>query len=78
MNAIILGDGGFGRAIAAALVDRGEPEPRVLGRPARGRHDPTDIAGGRRRAATVVFDASRGAAVRATWRPPSPPARAGS
>ena len=27
MNAIILGDGGFGRAIAAALVGRGEPEP---------------------------------------------------
>ena len=67
MNAIILGDGGFGRAIAAALVDRGEPEPRVLGRPARGRHDPGDLgpvpSGEPLTGASVVFDASRGEAV---------------
>ena len=62
MNAIILGNGGFGRAIAAALVGRGEPEPRVLGRPAAGRHDPTDIAGDST-GPSIVFDASRGAAV---------------
>ncbi|HEX7472817.1 MAG TPA: dihydrodipicolinate reductase C-terminal domain-containing protein [Candidatus Limnocylindrales bacterium] len=63
MNAIVLGDGGFGRAIAAALADRGGPAPRVLGRPAGGRHDPgalgTAVTG-----EAVVFDASRGAAVR--------------
>lgn len=63
MNAIILGDGGFGRAIATALVDRGEPDPRVIGRPARGRHDPADLAGWAPPGATVVFDASRGDAV---------------
>ena len=38
MNAIILGDGGFGRAIAAALIARGGPDPRVLGRPSGERH----------------------------------------
>ena len=62
MNAIILGDGGFGRAIAAALVGRGEPEPRVLGRPARGRHETGDL-GLALAAESVVFDASRGEAV---------------
>lgn len=66
MNAIILGDGGFGRAIAAALADRREPEPRILGRPTSGRHASTDlagVAGPTQNGATVVFDASRGAAV---------------
>ena len=63
MNAIILGDGGFGRAIAAALIGRGEPDPRVLGRPADGRHGPADLAGWARPDAAVVFDASRGDAV---------------
>jgi 4-hydroxy-tetrahydrodipicolinate reductase len=66
MNAIILGSGGFGRAIAAALIARGEPEPRVLGRPAGGRHDSGDIAGPfpeDAAEAAVVFDASRGDAV---------------
>jgi 4-hydroxy-tetrahydrodipicolinate reductase len=55
MNTMILGDGGFGRAIAAALVDRGGSPPTVLGRPAGGRHDPRTLA-----RAEVVFDASRG------------------
>jgi 4-hydroxy-tetrahydrodipicolinate reductase len=62
MNAIILGNGGFGRAIAAALVGRGEPEPRVLGRPTSGRHDPMAIAGDST-GPSIVFDASRGSAV---------------
>lgn len=59
MNAIILGDGGFGRAIAAALVGRGDPEPRVIGRPATGRNDPADLAGWAPPGGTVIFDASR-------------------
>lgn len=65
MNAIILGDGGFGRAIAAALADRGEPEARSLGRPMGGRHAPADLVGlaGRTPDDAIVFDASRGAAV---------------
>jgi len=58
MDAIILGDGGFGRAIAQALIERGEPDPRILGRPAAGRHRPAVLAG-----ADAVFDASRGDAV---------------
>ena len=58
MDAIILGDGSMGRAIAAALGGRGEPAARLFGRPARGRHDPADL--GR---ADVVFEVSRGAAV---------------
>jgi 4-hydroxy-tetrahydrodipicolinate reductase len=63
MNAIILGDGGFGRAIATALIARGETDPRVLGRPVRGRHEPSDLAGWAAPGASVVFDASRGDAV---------------
>lgn len=44
----ILGDGGLGRAVEAALAERGvrsgQPaEVRVLGRPSRGRHRPDDI-----------------------------------
>ena len=58
MDAIILGDGGFGRAIAQALIERGGPDPRILGRPAAGRHRPAALAG-----ADAVFDASRGDAV---------------
>lgn len=60
MQAIILGDGPMGRAIAAALRERGAPEPRLLGRPEgeSGRHDPALLHG-----ADVVFDASRAAAV---------------
>jgi 4-hydroxy-tetrahydrodipicolinate reductase len=60
MDAIILGGGGFGRAIAGALVERGEPDPRILGRPVAGHHRPGALAG-----ADVVFDASRGDAVQA-------------
>ena len=55
MHAIILGDGGFGRAIARTLEEGDEPRPTVLGRPASGRHDPRTLA-----RADVVFDASRG------------------
>jgi 4-hydroxy-tetrahydrodipicolinate reductase len=58
MDAIILGDGGLGQAIAAALARRGEPT-RILGRPRAGRHDPQALRG-----ASVVFEASRGDAVR--------------
>lgn len=63
MNAIILGNGGFGRAIGAALVARGEPEPRVLGRPAGDRHEPGGIPAPFPIGPSVVFDASRGPAV---------------
>jgi 4-hydroxy-tetrahydrodipicolinate reductase len=59
MDAIIFGDGGLGRAIAAALVERGDAAPRVLGRPAGGTHGPEAVAG-----ADVAFEASRGHAVR--------------
>ncbi len=58
MDAIIFGTGGLGRALAAALVERGEPAPRLLGRPALGHHRATDLE-----AADVVFEASRGEAV---------------
>ncbi len=58
MDTIILGDGALGQALATALLGRGEPAPRVLGRPPFGRHHPTDLAG-----ADVVFEASRGEAV---------------
>ena len=56
---VILGGGRLGRAIEAALLQRGDPPPWVLGRPDGGRHDPADLAG-----ATVVVDASDGPAVR--------------
>jgi len=59
MDAVILGDGPLGRAIAAAFTERGD-RARMLGRPASGRHDPGDLAG-----AAVVVDASRGDAVAA-------------
>jgi 4-hydroxy-tetrahydrodipicolinate reductase len=59
MDTIILGDGGLGRAIADALRERDGSEPRVLGRPATGRHEPGAFAG-----AEIVFDASRSDAVR--------------
>lgn len=58
MDAIILGDGGLGRAIATALADEGLGAPRVLGRPPGGRHRPSELRG-----AGVVFEASRGDAV---------------
>ena len=58
MSTIIFGDGNLGRAIAAALRETGT-EPLVLGRPVEGRHEPSDLGG-----ASMVFEASRGEAVR--------------
>jgi 4-hydroxy-tetrahydrodipicolinate reductase len=58
METIILGDGGLGRAIANALRDRQASEPRFVGRPATGRHEPATFSG-----ADLVFDASAGDAV---------------
>ena len=58
MNTIIFGDGNLGRAIAVALRETGT-EPLVLGRPVEGRHEPSDLVG-----ASMVFEASRGEAVR--------------
>jgi 4-hydroxy-tetrahydrodipicolinate reductase len=59
VNTIIFGDGNLGRAIAAALREAGT-EPAILGRPATdGRHAPAALGG-----AEMVFDASRGDAVR--------------
>jgi 4-hydroxy-tetrahydrodipicolinate reductase len=58
METIILGDGGLGRAIAAALGERGMPPRRLLGRPAAGQHRVDTVRG-----ADVVFEASRGEAV---------------
>lgn len=59
MDAIILGDGGLGQAIAAALTAR-RGTVRLIGRPRAGRHDPDTLRG-----AAVLFEASRGDAVRA-------------
>jgi 4-hydroxy-tetrahydrodipicolinate reductase len=59
MDTIILGDGGLGPAIATAFRQRHETEPRLLGRPETGRHDPATFRG-----ADLVIDASRGDAVR--------------
>jgi 4-hydroxy-tetrahydrodipicolinate reductase len=59
MDAVILGDGPLGRAIAAAFVERGD-RAQVLGRPTGLRHDMADLAG-----AAVVVEASRGSAVAA-------------
>jgi 4-hydroxy-tetrahydrodipicolinate reductase len=57
MSTIIFGDGNLGRAIAAALREAGT-EPRILGRPAGGRHAPANLS-----APQTVFEASRGDAV---------------
>lgn len=57
MRTVILGDGGLGRAFAAALRDRGD-EAVLLGRPSAAMHDPATLAG-----AVVAFEASRGEAV---------------
>jgi 4-hydroxy-tetrahydrodipicolinate reductase len=57
MDTIILGDGPLGHAIEAASRARGD-RPRLLGRPAGGRHEPSTMAG-----ADVVFDASAPASV---------------
>jgi 4-hydroxy-tetrahydrodipicolinate reductase len=62
MDIAIYGDGGLGRAVAAAGAERGDAV-RILGRPASGRHDPAALAG-----ADVVVEASRAEAVVANLR----------
>jgi len=57
MQAAILGDGPFGRAVADALSAHGVGA-RLVGRPATGRHQPAAFVG-----VDVVVDASRGTAV---------------
>lgn len=57
MDTLILGDGGLGRAIASELA-AGGTEPRILGRPADGRHRAADLGH-----PELTFDASRGEAV---------------
>ena len=57
MQALILGDGPFGRAVADALTAHGMAT-RVAGRPDGGTHDPGAFAG-----VDVVVDASRGGSV---------------
>jgi 4-hydroxy-tetrahydrodipicolinate reductase len=63
MQTIIFGGGRLGSAIAAALSERGEPAPHIVGRPG-----PEPLLGSRRRAddlphADVVFESSRAEAV---------------
>jgi 4-hydroxy-tetrahydrodipicolinate reductase len=58
MDTIIFGDGGLGRAIAAALIERRVPVVRLLGRPACGVHDPSKLP-----RADLAFEASRCEAV---------------
>jgi 4-hydroxy-tetrahydrodipicolinate reductase len=60
MDTIIFGNGNLGREIAGALVERGEPPPTVLGRPGPDGRPASGL-----RPAEVVFEASRGDAVRA-------------
>ena len=57
MQALILGDGPFGRAVADALTAHGMLT-RVAGRPDGGTHEPSAFAG-----VDVVVDASRGGSV---------------
>jgi 4-hydroxy-tetrahydrodipicolinate reductase len=62
-DTIILGDGGLGHAVEAALRLRGSAggrsgAVRVIGRPASGRHDPAHLA-----PADLLIEASRGDAV---------------
>jgi 4-hydroxy-tetrahydrodipicolinate reductase len=59
----ILGDGGLGRAVEAAILERGRQsrrtqDVRVLGRPRSGRHDPADLG-----EPDLVIEASRADAV---------------
>jgi len=58
MPTVIFGSGNLGHAIAAGLVARGEPAPRIIGRPAVGCHRTADLIN-----ADLVFDASRADAV---------------
>jgi 4-hydroxy-tetrahydrodipicolinate reductase len=62
MDIAILGDGGLGRAVAAAYTER-DDTVRLLGRPAFGRHDPTTLTG-----VDVLVEASRADAVVANLR----------
>ncbi len=60
---IILGNGGLGRAVEAALTGRAArsdsvAQVRILGRPPSGHHDPADLAG-----ADLIIEASRAEAV---------------
>ena len=43
MESLIFGAGGMGRAIAAAVAERGWPAPHLRGRPATGRHESFDV-----------------------------------
>lgn len=58
METLVIGNGGLGRAIAAACRERGYPDPRVLGRPPGDRHVPASLG-----PADVAFEATRGEAV---------------
>ncbi len=62
MDIAIFGNGGLGRAVAAAGAERGDAV-RILGRPASGRHDPAALAG-----VDLVVEASRAEAVVANLR----------
>jgi len=69
MSSIVAGDGGMGRAVAAALAGRGTPPAAILGMPA----DP--LAGhepGRFLGADLLFDFSQGDAVLPTSARPWP------
>ncbi len=59
MRSIVAGDGGMGRAVAAALAGRGTPPLAILGMPASPAGHPPAAFG----AAEVVFDFSVGEAV---------------
>ena len=60
MLSIVAGDGGMGRAVAAALAGRGAPPTAILGMPAdpKAGHEPGRFLG-----AEVLFDFSQGDAV---------------
>jgi 4-hydroxy-tetrahydrodipicolinate reductase len=58
MDTIIFGNGNLGRAISAALIERGESPPRLLARPTGDRHDATGLIG-----VDLAFEASRAEAV---------------
>ena len=62
MHTIVLGDGGFGRAVESALIARprpgARPHVRLIGRPQTGQHSPSLFGG-----TDLVIEASRGDAV---------------
>jgi 4-hydroxy-tetrahydrodipicolinate reductase len=66
MQTIIFGGGRLGTAIATALRDRGEPDPRIVGRPGPvplSRRRPSAGEGPDLPVVDVVFEATRGDAV---------------